>query len=362
MPNSVYIHIPFCKSKCHYCSFISFNKLELKNDYLKSLGYEIEHIYKGEELKTLYIGGGTPSNLTPQETEKIINNFNTSKDTEITMELNPEESNYEYLKSLYKVGINRISIGAQTFNDKILKLINRRHNSEQIIDVVKNSQKAGFDNISLDFIYGLPNQSEEEFYDNLKQAINLDIKHISLYGLSIEHNCYFAKHPPDDLPDDEQQADMYLGSINLLEKHNYKQYEFSNFCIKGYESKHNLNYWNCEEYYGFGTASHGYVNNTRYNKPETVEEYIKNPLLRLNEHVLTLQEKLEEEIFLGLRKTEGIDINRINMKYNIDFNKKYSRIIKKYTDLNLLIETSKGYKLHPNGILLSNTILSEFLE
>ena len=362
MPKSVYIHIPFCKSKCHYCSFVSYPKEELKKDYLKVLEYEINSIYEGEPLNTLYFGGGTPSLLSSEEFDNLMRHFNINSKTEITAELNPDDLSFSYLRSLYDSGINRISIGAQSFDDAILKIINRRHSSGQIIQAVENALNAGFKNISLDFIYGLPNQSGEMFYDDLKRAVNLGVEHISLYGLSIEEGCYFYKNRPKDLADDDSQADMYLGAVELLKNSGFGHYEISNFAKTGFESKHNLNYWNNEEYYGFGVSAHGYLNGVRYGNQIIIEDYIKNPLKRCEERFETEKDKLEEEIFLGFRKMSGINLASINSKFGIDFEKKYSKILKKYEELKLLEKTLYGYKLTSNGVLVSNAILAEFLE
>lgn len=377
MVKSVYIHIPFCKSKCHYCSFVSFNKLELKKEYLKALGQEIKQSYQGELLNTIYFGGGTPSLLTVQEFENLLRYFNINENTEITTELNPDScysngdfvsiencksDSYDYLRGLYDIGINRLSFGCQTFNNDILKQINRRHTSNQVIDVVKTAQRAGFNNISLDFIYGLPHQTPEMFYDDLKRGINLGIQHISLYGLKIEDGSWFYKNMPEHLPDDDTQADMYLGAIKLLTKHGFEHYEVSNFSKYGYNSKHNLNYWNNDEYYGFGVAAHGYLNSVRYGNVETLEEYLQNPLNHKESKILTEQEKLEEEIFLGFRKMKGIDVQNINFKYQIDFDEKYKNILEKYLKLKLIEKTDIGYKLTVQGILVSNVILADFLD
>ena len=362
MPKSVYIHVPFCKSKCHYCSFVSYPKPELKKDYLKVLELEIGSVYGGETLNTLYFGGGTPSILELDELLNLIKHFNITPKTEITAELNPDDLSFGYLRGLYDVGINRISIGAQSFDDEILKLINRRHDSKQIIEAVENGKNAGFENISLDFIYGLPNQTKEMFFDDLKRAVNLEVSHISLYGLSIEENCYFYKNRPQNLPDDDIQADMYLGAVELLKNAGFEHYEISNFAKSGFESKHNLNYWNNEEYYGFGCGAHGYLNGVRYGNKTKIEDYIENPLKRNEERIETEKNRLEEEIFLGFRKMNGIDVSQINSKFGIEFEEKYFKILKKYEDLKLLEKTQNGYKLTPNGVLVSNTILAEFLQ
>lgn len=362
MPKNVYIHIPFCKSKCKYCSFVSFPKLEQKENYLDALKKEIHQNYKNEILNTLYFGGGTPSLLTPEEFHDLIKIFNTNKNTEITAELNPENITLEYLQKLKTSGVNRLSFGCQTFNDKILKIIGRRHLSKDVISAVNQAQKAGFKNISIDFIYGLPEQKLSDFENDLLKAISLNIQHISLYGLKIDEDCYFAKNPPKNLPNEDTQADMYLKAIEILEKNNFEHYEISNFAKSGYESKHNLNYWDNNTYYGFGVAAHGYENETRYFNSANLDEYINKPLQHKSSQKLTKQEQLEEEIFLGFRKLEGINIEKINKKFNIDFLKKYANIIDKYIFYKYLSDTNTGFKLTNNGILISNTILSEFLE
>lgn len=377
MVKSVYIHIPFCKSKCHYCSFVSFNKLELKKDYLKALGQEIRQSYCGELLKTIYFGGGTPSLLEVREFENLLKYFNINENTEITAELNPDScysngsiislngcksDSYDYLRGLYDIGINRLSFGCQTFNDEILKQINRRHSSSQVVDVVKTAQRAGFNNISLDFIYGLPNQTPDDFYEDLKRGMDLGIQHISLYGLKIEDGSWFYKNMPKNLPDDDVQADMYLGAVKLLEENGFEHYEVSNFSKYGFNSKHNLNYWNNDEYYGFGVAAHGYLNGVRYGNVETIEEYLQNPLVHKESKILTGQEKFEEEIFLGFREMKGINVQDINFKYKIDFDEKYKDILSKYLNLKLIEKTNFGYKFTLQGILVSNVVLADFLD
>ena len=218
------------------------------------------------------------------------------------MELNPEDVDEKYLENLLGIGVNRLSFGCQTFDDAILKQINRRHNSEQVKKVVKTAQKVGFDNISLDFIYGLPNQTTEMFLADLKQAAELGLKHISLYGLKIEEGCYFYKNMPQNLPDDDVQADMYLAAVELLQSLGFEHYEVSNFAKKNFESRHNLNYWENAEYYGFGAGAHGYNSGERYENQTNLEKYFEKPIEKINSHKLSNQEKLEEEIFLGLRK------------------------------------------------------------
>lgn len=362
MVKNAYIHIPFCKSKCRYCSFISYPDLELKEQYLQALQKEIKYFYKEELLNTLYIGGGTPSVLSVKELESIITNFRLEHNTEVTVELNPESLTAEYLAGLKDIGVNRLSLGCQTFDDEILKLIGRRHNSEQVKASVKLAADVGFENVSLDFIYGLPSQSIESFCADLKTAVSLGVKHISLYGLKIDEGCYFYDNPPENLPDTDMQADMYLRAIGILSALNFEHYEISNFAKKGFESRHNLNYWDNNTYYGFGIAAHGYTDGIRYSNYEDFETYFKFPHIHNLTHRVTLDEQLEEEIFLGFRKMNGINIQSINDKFSIDFEKKYSDILKKYLDSKHIVKTYEGYKLSDEGILVSNVVLADFLQ
>lgn len=368
---NVYIHIPFCKQKCRYCSFVSYPALELKQDYINALKTEIKSRYNGELLETLYFGGGTPSVLTPDEFESIVSLFKTDKNTEITAEFNPETCPTK------DYPITRISIGCQTFDDDILKYIGRRHCSNDVITCVKSAQKSGFDNISLDFIYGLPHQTLEMFETDLKKALELGIQHTSLYGLKIDENCYFGNHKPENLPDNDIQADMYLKTVEVLTSAGFEHYEISNFAKPDFYSRHNLNYWNDGTYYGFGVAAHGYEISenspspsplpkgarelfTRYCNTSDLKEYINNPTEHEFSHVMTCQEMLEETIFLGFRKMSGINVKEIDEKFGTDFKTKYKSILDKYSDY--LQKTPNGYKLTLDGVLISNNILSEFID
>lgn len=360
MPQACYIHIPFCKRKCQYCSFISFNKLELITGYVYSLLKEIGENYNGELLKTLYFGGGTPSLISVDLLSKIIKKFSYTSETEITIEVNPDDCTLDYLRSLKELGFNRLSIGAQTFDDKLLQLIGRRHNSEQIIKSAEYAKLSGFNNINIDLIYGLPNQTINSLKQDLDTIIELDIQHISTYGLKIEGGSYWEENTPQNIPDEDLQADMYEGINKILTYAGFDRYEVSNFAKKGFESRHNLTYWNNEEYYGFGVSAHGYVKGIRYSNYRTLEEYMNNPTKNEYGRILSNKEKLEEEIFLGFRKTEGISVKKIQEKFNVDFDEKYKNVLEKYSDY--IIKTPKGYAFNIKGTMLSNEILPDFLE
>lgn len=360
MINCVYIHIPFCEKKCNYCSFCSFSLIKKKKDYIESLIKEVKFLYKNEKLKTLYFGGGTPSLLEIEDTEKIMQCFNTSPNTEITIEINPHNISLEKLKNYKKLGINRLSVGVQSFNEELLKIIGRTHTKKEIYDTLENIKHIGFENYSIDLMYGLPNQTIEDWENTLDEAIKTNAKHISLYGLKIEDGTYFKKFPPKNLPDEEMQAQMYELAIEKLKKH-FIHYEFSNFAKEEkYFSKHNINYWSCENYYGFGLSSSGYIDNKRYTNTFNFSDYIKNPTHK-NYEILTAQEQIEEEIFLGLRLLSGINFEHINKKHNIDTEKIFKHEFKKYIDIGLMEKTSLGVKLNTKGILLSNEILCDFI-
>lgn len=374
MVNSAYIHIPFCKSKCKYCSFVSYNRPEMMIGYVYALLKDISVNYRGEELNTLYFGGGTPSLLPVDFLEKIIKPFIFSKNYEFTLEINPDDRDLDYFKQLKSLGVNRLSIGSQTFDDKILKLIGRRHNSEQITEAVNLAKEAGFENISVDLIYGLPTQTMDCLKKDLEKFLSLDIQHISTYGLKIEEESFWGKCynretnqlvlPDTDKiylpPDEDEQADMYEGGVNkILENAGFYRYEVSNFAKAGFESRHNLNYWNNNEYYGFGAAAHGYVDGVRYSNYTSLEEYMAKPHIHECGRTLSMQEKLEEEIFLGFRKRSGVNVSEIDQKYGIDFGSKYRHILEKYSDF--IEKTPSGYTFNLKGTLISNIILSEFI-
>ena len=282
MAKNVYIHIPFCKQKCKYCSFISYPDISKKEQYLSALNREISNKYKSEILSTLYFGGGTPSLLTVEEFAGIIKKFAINSKTEITVEVNPETVTYDYLLNLKKSGVNRLSIGCQTFNDEILEYIGRKHSSNDVKKVVSYVKEIGYKNISIDLIYGLPYQILGDFEKDLYTAVNLGIQHVSLYGLKIDEGCYFYNHCPKNLPDEDMQAQMYLKAIEILVQNGFNQYEVSNFAKEKFVSNHNLNYWDNNSYYGFGVAAHGYINGVRYSNPIALSDYIKNPLKPCN--------------------------------------------------------------------------------
>ena len=362
MATSAYIHIPFCKSKCKYCSFVSYTNQNslLQKNYINTLLKEINYYYKKEPLKTLYIGGGTPSLLKIDSLKKILNCFNFSKNPEITIEVNPETVDYTYLAELYNSGFNRISIGVQSFNDNILKTIGRIHNAETALKAVKSAQKAGFKNINTDFIYGLPEQSTEDFINDLKIAADMDVQHISLYGLKIEEGCEFYKKPPENIADDDTQADMYLMAIETLEKYGYKHYEISNFACCGFESRHNLIYWNDQEYGGVGLGASSYINRIRRTSTKSLSSYLKG---KYDDYVEPVDDKSDKFYFimLGLRLEQGFALDEYQRRFKTNFLDEYhDKISPLLDDGNLVIKD--GYiALREDDLYIADYFLRKIL-
>ena len=361
MINCVYIHIPFCEKKCNYCAFCSFNALNYKEKYISALLKEIKFHYKNNLLKTIYFGGGTPSLLDVCDIEKLLNCFNFDKNTEITLEANPNSLDKNKLEAYKSMGINRLSLGVQSFDNNLLSLIGRVHNVNDVTRTIDEIKSSGFDNFSIDLMYGLPKQTLKIWHDTLLKALEAEPKHISLYGLKIEKGTKFYKFPPANLPDDELQAEMYNHAIEILGK-NYFHYEFSNFAkSKEYISKHNTNYWKRGYYYGFGLSASGFDSFGRYTNTANFKEHLLNPTARSYEP-LDKKTSIEEEIYLGLRLSEGINFSEINKKYNVDIFKKYHTIFEKCIDYGFLIKTENGVKFSKKGILVSNEILCEFID
>lgn len=362
MTKSVYIHIPFCNNICSYCDFCKmYYKKEWIDKYLRALDEEINQKYQQEELNTIYIGGGTPSSLNINELKKLFNiikQFNFSKNLEFTFECNIENLNIEKLKLLKENGVNRLSIGIESFNSRILKILNRKEvDYKKTKEIVDQAKKIGFNNINIDLIYSIQNQTLEELQKDLDLFINLDVEHISIYSLILEKNTKLFIENYTNV-DEELELEMYNYINSFLKKNNYLHYEISNYSKKGFESKHNLTYWNNLEYYGFGLGASGYINNIRYTNTRSLTKYIKNNYL-LEEEKLSINDKMELEMILGLRKTKGVNI--------LEFKKKYNKTIQEVFDVNKLLEENKliikdNYIfINPKYIYISNDILINFL-
>ncbi len=359
---SAYIHIPFCNSICSYCDFckIYYNS-DIVSNYLNALEKEIKLKYNYEKLNTIYIGGGTPSSLNIKELEKlfkIIDILNKEDNCEITFECNIDSIDLEKLEFLYKRGVNRLSIGIESFNSEIIKYLNRKHTKEEAIKKIKLAKKVGFKNINVDLMYAIPIEDKYILKDDLNYIISMDVEHISTYSLIIEpHTVLYNKKV--NYIDEEIDFEMYKLICDTLKENNYIHYEISNFAKDGYEAKHNLVYWNNMNYYGFGVGASGYINNVRYDNTRSINKYINGNYV-LNEDILDFNTIVENEFILGLRKLNGINLFEFEKKYNF-----------KATDIPIVQTLIKEKKINikngylyicSNFIYQENSILLEFLD
>jgi len=361
MVKSVYIHIPFCDTICSYCDFCKFLKNEeWINKYLDSLEKEIKTYYNSDILDTIYIGGGTPSCLNVDQLTKLFNIIkilNKNKEYEFTFECNIENITKEKLELLYENGVNRLSIGVQTFNEKYLSFLNRKHTKRDIIEKINLAKELGFKNINIDLIYALPNQTLEELNEDIDEFLNLDITHISTYSLIIEPNTKLYINNNKNIEED-LDYEMYKLICDKLKASGYNHYEISNFSKDGYESKHNLTYWNNDEYYGFGLGASGYIGNIRYDNTRNFNKYLNGEYIK-EFHKLEKEEKIENEFILGLRKINGINKDTFKNKYNKDI--KEIEIVNKLLKSNKLVEDKKNIYINSDYIYVSNDILVEFI-
>lgn len=359
MVKSAYIHIPFCNNICSYCDFckLLYNKNFVKK-YLDALEKEITNNYKNEILDTIYVGGGTPSSLSVSELNKlfsIIKIFKLSKEYEFTFEVNIEDITEEKLEILKENKVNRLSIGIESFNDKYLKYLGRNYTSDIINEKVELAKKY-FDNINVDLMYALKNESLNDLEEDIDKILKLDIKHISCYSLIIEKNTKLyidnTKYISDDL-----DSDMY----DLIDKkleNKYHRYEVSNYSITSYESRHNLTYWKNNEYYGFGLGAAGYIDNIRYTNTRNLSKYISGNYEK-QEEVLTKEDKIKYEFILGLRLTSGINKDNFNKKYGININE--IEVIKKLINKGLLIDDKINIYVPKKYFYVLNDILVNFV-
>ncbi len=359
---SVYIHIPFCSSICSYCGFTKCLKdKELINNYLNALENEIKKYYEGEKIDTIYIGGGTPSCLDIHQLNKLFNIvslFNIHDVFEFTFECNINDINEELLNLLNKHRVNRLSIGVESFNEEVIKYLNRSHNKKEIFDKIKLVKDKYFDNINIDLIYAVPNESLNMLKNDIKNVLKLDIPHISTYSLMIEDNTILKINNEKSINEDLDR-EMYDYICKTLKRKGYDHYEVSNFCKKANESKHNLKYWYNEEYYGFGLSAHGYINGIRYENTKNMNKYIEGNI-KIEEIFLSKKEDMENYLILGLRKLEGINIK--------DFFDRYDENIQDIFDIRtpikekLLILDKYNLKIPEDKIYIMNEILEKLLE
>jgi putative oxygen-independent coproporphyrinogen III oxidase len=374
---SAYFHIPFCAQICYYCDF---NKVffhgQPVDEYLKAMENEMKRTVEAfptDRLDTLFVGGGTPTVLEMKQLDFFLQNiykhFRFSiHEVEFTFEANPNELSKEKLQLLKEAGVNRLSFGVQTFDDSLLKAIGRTHRYEDVMKTIALAKEIGFENISIDLMYGLPQQTLAQFQTDLEIAFSLDIQHISAYSLIIEPKTIFynlmrkGKLP---LPTEEEEAQMYEEAMRQMEIHGYRQYEISNYARPSFESRHNLTYWNNEEYYGIGAGAHSYVGGVRRANIKPINKYIETvqetgfPYLEV--HHVTVSEQMEEEMFLGLRKTEGVSKQRFLEKFGMSVHDVFGRAIAAEKQKGLLEETQTHIRLTHRGKLLGNEVFQAFI-
>ena len=370
----IYIHIPFCIKKCEYCDFVSYcNKKEYVPQYINALKKEIKNnINKEYKITTIYIGGGTPSSIEENyiadiiETIKLNMNEENLKDfenIEVTIEVNPGTVNKEKLQVYKKIGINRLSIGLQETHNELLKSIGRIHTYEEFIKTYNLARKIGFNNINVDLMIALPNQTIQDIKENLEKITKLNPEHISVYSLILEEGTPFYNKYNENkikLPDEDLERNMYWYVKNTLENNGYMHYEISNFSKKGFESKHNMNCWNQEEYLGFGVAAHSYNNKVRYSNTNSIEEYIKGSNKIIHEEQ-TLEDMQKEYMLLGLRKIEGINIQKFKNKFAQNPIFIFKEQLNKLVDEELIIVDGNEIKLTNKGLDLANIVWEEFV-
>ena len=370
--SSIYIHIPFCLRKCNYCAFNSkvAGEVEIEN-YVDALTREIENFSEKFSAETIYFGGGTPTVLKISQLEKIFRalekNFKFDSKSEITIEANPGTVDEKFLSELRELGFNRLSLGVQSFSDKLLKILGRIHDSESAIETVKTAKKF-FNNVSLDLMYELPEQKFSDVEYSVEIAASLEVQHISIYGLEIEPNTNFYKLRAEknlNLPNEDICAKMYDFITEKLPALGYKRYEISNFAKKNFESRHNLGYWTGRKYFGFGAGAHGYDGKIRTANICNVADYTRKILTGESvariEEIVTQKAAMEEFCFLGLRTAAGISAEKFSQKFGKDVFEVYGEVIKKNIALGLIKNVGDRILLTSRGMKFGNIVFADFL-
>ncbi|MCR1897843.1 radical SAM family heme chaperone HemW [Irregularibacter muris] len=371
----LYIHIPFCQSKCLYCDFPSYCNLDsFITPYIDALKKELEmraSLYAQDKISSIFIGGGTPTYIHSRGIKEILKsvreNFSISPGAEISIEANPGTFDIEKLRDYKEIGINRMSIGLQAWQDSFLKQLGRIHTQQEFIEGFKNAKDAGFENINVDLIFGLPRQSLKDWQETLEQVVALRPTHVSCYGLIIEEGTPFDALQKKGMLhiDEDLEREMYYLAISYLKSFGYHHYEISNFAQPGFQCKHNLIYWDVKPYLGIGSSAHSHMNNKRFSNTSSVSEYIKNiqegALPITEEHPLTAKEYMEEYMFLGLRKIEGISKEEFFHIFHKEIEEAYGNILKNL-QRQKLINIDERICLTSKGLDYANYVFQSFLQ
>lgn len=372
---SLYIHIPFCAQKCFYCDFASYaGKDNLKKEYIDCLVKELNEVresYSNYLINTIFIGGGTPSILSPDEMKIIftaIKTLNLSNSIEYTMECNPGSLDADKLRVMKEYGVNRISLGLQAVQDNLLKTLGRVHDFKTFKDNFIMAREFGFNNINVDLMFGLPNQTLNQWIDSLNEISDLRPDHISAYSLIIEEGTPFYDFYDKGkiiLPDEDVERDMYNLTLKILKDKGYHQYEISNYSLSEKECKHNLAYWDMKEWIGVGSGSSSFINNKRIKNVDAIADYIEK--IKLNEKPYedvienTEEDTMEEFMFMGLRKLEGINEKNFNERFSKSLDEVYNDVINKHINKGLLIRDKGKIYLSSKGLEVSNQVMADFL-
>ncbi|WP_232695391.1 radical SAM family heme chaperone HemW [Brevibacillus daliensis] len=377
-PHAVYIHIPFCTNKCFYCDFNSFvtNNPQLVWDYLEALKREMKLTFQEttpKKIDTIFVGGGTPTYLDHKQmaaflqsvTDEVGSCF--APDMEWTMEANPGTTDLEKLKLMKSFGVNRVSFGVQSFDDSLLSRIGRIHNVDEVYQSLDNAVKAGFDNLSIDLMFGLPDQSMDTFTASLDKALQLPITHLSSYGLKVEENTLFHTLYQKDqlpLPTEETELAMYLTLIDTLEKRGMHMYEISNFAYPGKESRHNKTYWLNEDYYGLGAGAHGYVNGQRHVNAGPLAVYNRMAMEgspRVEQFMVANEEAMEDQMILGLRLREGVKLQAFSDRFGRTVMEEFGAIVQEEVEKGMLEIKDNHLRLTKKALPLGNEVFARFL-
>ncbi len=369
----IYIHIPFCKQRCTYCDFYTevapgyipelvqalIKELKLRSDYIQ------------EPVSTIYFGGGTPSLLSKVQFagifEAIFSLYKVDNDAEITIEANPDDLTVKFLNEIKQLTVNRLSIGIQSFDDEDLRRINRRHTSLQAVEAVRNAQNAGFNNISIDLIYGLPLQTHEKWKQQLTQAFGLNVQHISAYGLTYEKETQLWNQRQKGVVkeiDDENMNDMYSEMLKLMKINGFEAYEISNFARQGYRSRHNSSYWKFEPYIGIGPSAHSYDGKSRQWNISSIKQYLnalKNNTVFFEQEILSDNDRYNDYVMVSLRTSEGADINEIE-NIGVGYKTHFLESVNPFIELKQIKKSANKYKLTEKGVYVSNLIISELMK
>lgn len=368
----IYIHIPFCKQACHYCDFHFSTTVKHKDAMIQALLHELElqkNYLQDESIETIYFGGGTPSFIEKQDIDnilkKIYNQFDIAPDIEITLEANPDDLNADKLKSYHNIGINRLSIGIQSFIDRDLQWMNRAHKASEAIDSIKRAQDIGIENISIDLIYGLPGLSDKEWKENISTAFELEIKHISSYALTVESGTALGNWVSKGkikAPSDDQAAEQFEILMEEMNSNNFLHYEISNFCKEGFHSRHNSSYWEGKKYLGIGPSAHSFNKTTRQWNIANNHQYIDNifrDTVPAKIETLNIRDRFNEYIMISLRTSKGINLRTIENEFNSELLEYLNSNIQSFIENNLIVLENNFYKTTQKGKLMADKIASD---